>query len=264
MAALRSRPYVVRDRAPALHDPRRRPDPGDGGRRDRRAGHHDGLLAADGAYARLYNAQFAAAVAGDRVTRSNHFGSSLTAAWCADADHRGTARASRASLLDAAPDRPAPLSRWSWSTVHGLGRGGRWRATLTSQGPVEAKPTVVEFSPYGRQQPDACASAPTTTTCSSRSVAPATATARFDALGRRTQRDVVEVLEWACAQPFSDGRLALDGFSASAIVLYNTLAPGAAVRRGRGTRSPAPTSSTATCWCPAASATWCPVQACSR
>ncbi len=31
-------PYVVRDRAPALDDPRRRPDPGDGGRPDRRAG----------------------------------------------------------------------------------------------------------------------------------------------------------------------------------------------------------------------------------
>ena len=36
------RPDVVRDRAPALHDPRRRPDPGDGGRRDRRAGHARG------------------------------------------------------------------------------------------------------------------------------------------------------------------------------------------------------------------------------
>ena len=32
------RPDLVRDRAPALHHPRRRPDPGDGGRRDRRAG----------------------------------------------------------------------------------------------------------------------------------------------------------------------------------------------------------------------------------
>ena len=31
-------PYVVRDRAPALHDPRRRPDPRHGGRLDRRAG----------------------------------------------------------------------------------------------------------------------------------------------------------------------------------------------------------------------------------
>ena len=33
------RPHQLRDRAPAQHDPRRRPDPGDGGRRDRRAGH---------------------------------------------------------------------------------------------------------------------------------------------------------------------------------------------------------------------------------
>ncbi len=33
------RPDLVRDRPPALDHPRRRPDPGDGGRRDRRAGH---------------------------------------------------------------------------------------------------------------------------------------------------------------------------------------------------------------------------------
>ena len=39
MAALRSRPHQLRHRPPALDDPRRRPDPGDGGRPDRRAGH---------------------------------------------------------------------------------------------------------------------------------------------------------------------------------------------------------------------------------
>jgi ATP-binding cassette subfamily B multidrug efflux pump len=33
------RPDQLRDRAPVEHDPRRRPDPGHGGRRDRRAGH---------------------------------------------------------------------------------------------------------------------------------------------------------------------------------------------------------------------------------
>ena len=38
MTAVRSDRDVVRDRAPALHDPRRRPDPGDGARPDRRAG----------------------------------------------------------------------------------------------------------------------------------------------------------------------------------------------------------------------------------
>ena len=30
------------------------------------------------------------------------------------------------------------------------------------------------------------------------------------------------MLEWACTQPFSDGRLALAGFSASAIMLFNS------------------------------------------
>ena len=39
MAALRERPHELRDRPPALHDPRRRPHPGDGGGPDRRAGH---------------------------------------------------------------------------------------------------------------------------------------------------------------------------------------------------------------------------------
>ena len=56
-------PDVVRHRAPALHDPRRRPDPGDGGRHDRRAGHPRlSCWRAGGAYARLYQSQFAAAV----------------------------------------------------------------------------------------------------------------------------------------------------------------------------------------------------------
>jgi predicted acyl esterase len=45
----------------------------------------------------------------------------------------------------------------------------------------------------------------------------------FDALGPRTQKDVAEVLAWACAQPWSDGRLGLNGFSASAITIYNSL-----------------------------------------
>jgi predicted acyl esterase len=46
---------------------------------------------------------------------------------------------------------------------------------------------------------------------------------QFDALGPRSQQDVQEVLSWACAQPWSAGQLALNGLSASAIVLYNSL-----------------------------------------
>ena len=46
MAALRGEPDQLRDRAPAVHHPRRRPDPGDGTRGDRRAGQPPGAAAA--------------------------------------------------------------------------------------------------------------------------------------------------------------------------------------------------------------------------
>jgi predicted acyl esterase len=45
----------------------------------------------------------------------------------------------------------------------------------------------------------------------------------FDALGPRTQQDLAEVLGWACRQPWTNGRLGLWGFSASAIVAYNAM-----------------------------------------
>ena len=59
------RPHVVRHRAPALHDPRRRPDPGDGGRaRSSSRAPTTSCSSPSGAYARLYHAQFAAAPRG--------------------------------------------------------------------------------------------------------------------------------------------------------------------------------------------------------
>jgi uncharacterized protein len=89
-------------------------------------------------------------------------------------------------------------------------------------GALPARPAVVEFSPYS---PGCCAE-----------VAGADynylqvhirgtglSDGSFDALGPRSQQDVAEVLAWACAQPWSNGRLGLIGFSASAIMIYNSL-----------------------------------------
>ena len=42
-------------------------------------------------------------------------------------------------------------------------------------------------------------------------------------LGPRTQQDVQQTLSWACHQPWSNGNLGLNGFSASAITIYNSL-----------------------------------------
>lgn len=41
--------------------------------------------------------------------------------------------------------------------------------------------------------------------------------------GSRDQRDLVEFLRWACRQPWSNRRIGLYGFSASAIVAYNSM-----------------------------------------
>ncbi len=41
--------------------------------------------------------------------------------------------------------------------------------------------------------------------------------------GSRDQKDYSQFLGWACKQPWSDGRIGLYGFSASAIVAYNTM-----------------------------------------
>jgi putative CocE/NonD family hydrolase len=99
--------------------------------------------------------------------------------------------------------------------------GVELQTTLTSQGPVAAKPTVVEFSPYGRNS-QTLTVGPDYNYLLVQIRGTGDSDGRFDALGPHSQRDVVEVLEWACSQPFSDGRLALNGFSASAIVLYNS------------------------------------------
>jgi putative CocE/NonD family hydrolase len=100
--------------------------------------------------------------------------------------------------------------------------GVRLATTISGAAPLTARPTIVEFSPYGRN---------------SGTFAPSAAynfllvqirgtgdsDGQFDALGPRTQQDVAEVLRWACGQSWSNGSLALNGFSASAITIYNSL-----------------------------------------
>jgi predicted acyl esterase len=95
-------------------------------------------------------------------------------------------------------------------------------ATLTGEAPITARPTVVEFTPYGVNTgtfdpgPEF-----------NKLVVEDRGTGRsgggFDALGPLAQRDVRETLEWACHQPWSNGTLGINGFSASAIVIYNAL-----------------------------------------
>lgn len=119
----------------------------------------------------------------------------------------------------AAEDPPAPVVS---SERVAMSDGVTLATTLTSAAPDQPRPVVVEFSPYGRN---------------SHSFRPSgdyqsllvqirgtgDSDGSFDALGPRTQQDVVDTMRWACDQPWSNGRLALVGFSASAITVYNSL-----------------------------------------
>src|SRR3954447_7119631 len=94
--------------------------------------------------------------------------------------------------------------------------------TVTGQAPLAPRPTIVEFSPYGRAS-GTFTPGPDYNFLLVQIRGTGDSDGRFDALGDRTQADVAEVLRWACGQPWSDGELALNGFSASAIMVYHSL-----------------------------------------
>ena len=100
--------------------------------------------------------------------------------------------------------------------------GVELRVTVSGAAPLAPRPTVVEFSPYGRNS-GTLAVGPEFNTALVQIRGTGDSDGSFDALGPRTQKDVREVLEWACAQPWSGGELAINGFSASAITIYNSL-----------------------------------------
>jgi predicted acyl esterase len=95
-------------------------------------------------------------------------------------------------------------------------------ARVGGEGSLAPRPTIVEFSPYG---PGCCPvlAGPDFNYLQVHIRGTGDSDGAFDALGDRTQRDVAEVLQWACSQPWSNGRLGLYGFSASAIMAYNSL-----------------------------------------
>lgn len=100
--------------------------------------------------------------------------------------------------------------------------GVRLSATLSGTDSIVPRPTVVEFSPYGRNSGSlAVNSSFNTLLVQIRGTGDSAGS--FDALGPRTQQDVREVLQWACSQSWSGGNLAIAGFSASAITIYNSL-----------------------------------------
>ena len=118
-----------------------------------------------------------------------------------------------------------PSARAATATLNArvpMSDGVTLAATVTGQAPLSARPVIVEFSPYG----PASATTYDGTAYNYLLVqirGTGESDGRFDALGPTTQRDMEQALHWACHEPWSDGRLGLNGFSASAITVYNSL-----------------------------------------
>jgi putative CocE/NonD family hydrolase len=96
------------------------------------------------------------------------------------------------------------------------------QATLSGESPIGRRPVIVEFSPYGPGS-ITTADGPAYNYVLVQDRGTGDSDGQFDALGPRSQQDMAEVLQWACHQPWSNGRLGLNGFSASAISVYNAL-----------------------------------------
>lgn len=95
-------------------------------------------------------------------------------------------------------------------------------ATLTGPAPMVPRPTIVEFTPYG-QSGAAFTAGPDYNYLLVQIRGTGDSDGAFDVMGPRTQKDLAEALRWACDQPWSGGELALAGFSASAIIVFNSL-----------------------------------------
>src|SRR5436305_1967433 len=103
-----------------------------------------------------------------------------------------------------------------------MGDGVTLQATITGQAPLVAGPGIAELSPYGPGS-GTTYDVPAYNYLLVQIRGTGESDGRFDALGPRTQSDVLSTLRWACRQPWSDGRTGLNGFSASAITIYNSL-----------------------------------------
>lgn len=123
-----------------------------------------------------------------------------------------------------APSRAdTPAAEWTeqdlqFQTTDGI----QLYASLRGTNAFSPKPVLIEFSPYGSGS-----NIPDFGPAYNHVFVHARGTGRsngaWSAIGARDQHDIAEFLAWACSQPWSNGRIGLYGFSASAIAIYNSL-----------------------------------------
>ena len=101
--------------------------------------------------------------------------------------------------------------------------GAELHVVLTGHGDLRPRPVIVQFSPYGDIGRDLPNFGPAYNYAYVNVRGTGQSSGIWSAIGPRDQQDIAEFLAWACHQSWSNGRLGLYGFSASAIAIYNSL-----------------------------------------
>ncbi|HZD65542.1 MAG TPA: CocE/NonD family hydrolase, partial [Acidimicrobiales bacterium] len=96
-------------------------------------------------------------------------------------------------------------------------------ATVGATGSLSPRPLIVEDSPYAPSVRTLEWAGPAYNYVDLQWRGTGSSGGSLDSTGSRDQRDLSEFLGFACHQPWSDGRIGLYGFSASAIVVYNAM-----------------------------------------
>ena len=97
------------------------------------------------------------------------------------------------------------------------------RGTLLGAAPIQARPLVMEFTPYGQPTYAGLYAGPDFNYLTIDDRGTGDSGGAWNMMGDRSDADIAEVMGWACHQPWSSGAIALQGFSASAIAAYNAM-----------------------------------------
>jgi len=101
--------------------------------------------------------------------------------------------------------------------------GTELHAEVGGTGSLTARPVIVEDSPYAPAVSTLAWVGSAFNVVELQWRGTGVSGGSLDAAGPEDQSDLSQFLGWACGQPWSNGRLGLYGFSASAIVVYNAL-----------------------------------------
>lgn len=134
---------------------------------------------------------------------------------------RGSEPAAAVAAAAPAPTAAEPGVRVTESVFFQTSDGETLHAFVTGVDTLRPRPLIVEVSPYGGNGIPDFGADYNHVFVHARGTG--RSTGAWSAVGPDDQRDVSEFLAWACTQPWSNGRIGLYGFSASAIAVYNSL-----------------------------------------